>query len=113
MDSFPAKVLLATDGSEDATLAARVAADLSKKTGSEMHMVHVLPQFPRYAYPGITPEVYSLVLDETHEKARHLLDSQAKHVADSGGKVAETHVKRGPAIDEILDLAKDLGRVSS
>ncbi len=52
MEGFPTRMLLATDGSEDAGRAALAAVDLSKRTGSEMHVVHVLPQFPRYAYPG-------------------------------------------------------------
>jgi nucleotide-binding universal stress UspA family protein len=34
------KILLATDGSEDAALASKAAADLSAKTGAELHVVH-------------------------------------------------------------------------
>ena len=52
MSIFPTRVLLATEGSEEAELALRAAADLARATGSELHIVHVLPQFPRYAYPG-------------------------------------------------------------
>ncbi|HZB08729.1 MAG TPA: universal stress protein [Rubrobacter sp.] len=33
-------LLLATDGSEDAMLAARVATDLSQRTGARLHVVH-------------------------------------------------------------------------
>jgi nucleotide-binding universal stress UspA family protein len=67
------KVLLATDGSEDATLAARVAADIAATTGREIHIVHVLESLPRYAYPGITPEIYSLVHDKRRARAGELL----------------------------------------
>jgi nucleotide-binding universal stress UspA family protein len=35
-----AKILLATDGSKDADLAARAAMDLSNRTGAELHVVH-------------------------------------------------------------------------
>src|SRR5215218_4751676 len=38
---FPAKILLATDGSEEAVLAAQSAADLAVRTGSELHVTHV------------------------------------------------------------------------
>jgi nucleotide-binding universal stress UspA family protein len=38
MSIFPAKILLATDGSEEAQLAAGTAADLAKNTGSELHV---------------------------------------------------------------------------
>ena len=109
MNAFLTKILLATDGSTDATLAARVVADVSKGTGSELHVVHVLPQFPQHAYPGITPEVYSYVLDETYREARHLLDEQAKRIQDRGGTVTETHVRRGRFVDEILDLVEEIG----
>ena len=42
MSIFPTKILLATDGSSEAQLAARTAVDLSQKTDSELHLIHVL-----------------------------------------------------------------------
>ena len=47
MSIFPTKILLATDGSEEAELAARTAIDLSDATNSELHMIYVglLPKF--------------------------------------------------------------------
>ena len=42
MSIFPTKVLLATDGSKEADLAGRSAAELADETGSELHVVHVL-----------------------------------------------------------------------
>jgi nucleotide-binding universal stress UspA family protein len=41
MSIFPTTILLATDGSKEAQLAASTAADLAKSTGSELHVVHV------------------------------------------------------------------------
>jgi hypothetical protein len=38
---FPTKILLATDGSSEARLAARTAVDLAQKTLSEVHLIHV------------------------------------------------------------------------
>ena len=108
MEGFAAKILLATDGSEDATLAARAAANLSERAGSELHLVHVLPRFPRYAYPGVTPQVYSRVLDEDLRGARDLLEEQVKGIQARGARVAESHTRRGPTVDEILDLAEEL-----
>ena len=46
-DLLGTKTLLATDGSEEAGLAARTAADLAAKTGPELHVVHVLVLPPR------------------------------------------------------------------
>src|SRR5215210_4113856 len=109
MEAFPAKILLATDGSEDAALAVRAAANLSEKACSELHLVHVLPRFPRYAYPGVTPQAYSRVLDEELRGARDLLEEQVKGIGARGARVAESHTRRGPTADEILDLAEELG----
>jgi len=103
MNGFPTKVLLATDGSTDAILAARVAADLSKGTGSELHVVHVVPTIPQNAY------LYSYILDETYEEGLHLLNEHAKRVEDLGVTIAENHLRRGRFVDEILDLAQEIG----
>jgi nucleotide-binding universal stress UspA family protein len=45
MSIFPTRILLATDGSEEAELATRAAADLAGKTDSELHVVHILVRF--------------------------------------------------------------------
>ena len=42
MSIFPTKILLATDGSKEAELAAETASELAKRTGSELHVLHVL-----------------------------------------------------------------------
>ncbi|WP_332255434.1 universal stress protein [Rubrobacter radiotolerans] len=41
MSIFPAKVLLAVDGSGESDLDLRSAVDLAWNTGSELHVVHV------------------------------------------------------------------------
>ena len=48
MSIFPTKILLATDGSEEADLAARSAANLASSTGSELHVLTVGPKYPFY-----------------------------------------------------------------
>jgi nucleotide-binding universal stress UspA family protein len=45
MGIFPTKILLATDGSEGATLAARTAADIATKTGTDLLLL-VVPELP-------------------------------------------------------------------
>ena len=47
MSLFPRRILLATDGSEEAELAALRAVDLAERTDSELHVVHVglVPSF--------------------------------------------------------------------
>ena len=109
MTHLPTRILLATDGSEDARLASRAATDLSRETGSDLHAVHVIAQLPRYAYPGITPEVYALVRQEQDRAGRELLDEELKSARGGGAKVAEAHLRRGSAGDEVLDLAEEVG----
>jgi nucleotide-binding universal stress UspA family protein len=41
MTLFSRRILLATDGSEEAELATRAAVELANSTGSELHVVHV------------------------------------------------------------------------
>ncbi len=67
MSVFLGKMLLATDGSPESTRAARMAVALSETLGSELHVVHVLPRFPRHAYPGAAPEIYSYLIEKTYE----------------------------------------------
>jgi nucleotide-binding universal stress UspA family protein len=88
MSIFPTKVLLATDGSKEADLAARTAAELADKTGSELHLVHVFGITPWYL---ACPEGFGLggaeledpVLEEdfqrsSEHRARELLDAEVE-----------------------------------
>ena len=67
---FPTKILLATDGSEEAIRAARVATTLSEKLDSELHVVYVEPLPDPYA----VPESYhraQLLAREVNDNQRH------------------------------------------
>ena len=46
MSIFPTKILLATDGSQDAELARTIAVDMAQSTDSELHVVTVAPGTP-------------------------------------------------------------------
>ena len=43
---FPTKILLATDGFSEAELAIRTAVDLGQRTGSKLHVIHVVDIAP-------------------------------------------------------------------
>jgi nucleotide-binding universal stress UspA family protein len=88
MSIFPTKILLATDGSEEAILAATTAADLAKSTGSELHVLHVGAGHPLYEASGLSamPEE---VLDAQRREAQRVLDEQVRMVEDSGVAVEE------------------------
>jgi nucleotide-binding universal stress UspA family protein len=93
---FPTKILLATEGSEDAELATRIAADLSTRAGSELHVVYVLEPLPRYSYPGVKPDVYSYVVNEQREEGRKLLDEQVERITESGAQIHRAHLVAAP-----------------
>src|SRR5215216_2612536 len=106
MSIFPTKVLLATDGSKEADLAATTAADLAEKTNSELHIVTVAED----PYLATDFTLHFPEAAERHRKeVRAMLDRQMERVQEAGGKVAQTHLKVGRADDKIVSLAEELG----
>ena len=107
---FPARILLATDGSEEAGLAASAAATLASRTGSELHVVHVGRLLTHGPYPGIDvgplPGAHQ---DELAMEARKLLDAEVKRIKSSGVEVTEAHLREGGADVEIVALAEEIG----
>jgi nucleotide-binding universal stress UspA family protein len=100
---FPTKVLLATDGSREAKLAATTAADLANSTNSELHVVHVGEFRPTFL--AQTEEEPA----ELQHQAQSLLEEQVRTVEEAGGTVKEAHFRQGKADEEIVDLAHSLG----
>ena len=96
MGTFPTKILLATDGSEEATLAAGTAVELAKSTGSELHVVHVgefVATF--FAQTEIEPA-------QVERAAHNLLDEQVKKIEGAGGTVTEAYRSK-PLGDPLVD----------
>lgn len=102
----PKKILLATDGSKDAELAAIAAIDLVQSTGAELHVVHAWRPLLHYAYPSLVPERYHPPYEEG---ARRILNEQLGYIEEAGGIVAQTHLLMGRAADAILDLGERIG----
>jgi nucleotide-binding universal stress UspA family protein len=110
MSIFPTKILLATDGSEEARQAAQAAAELSKDTGSEVHIAYVLPSPTELrGHHVYSKEVMDSVLERAEEEGRSFLEDQAERLRASGGKVAETHLRAGEPDKEIVRLSEELG----
>ena len=100
------KILLATDGSEDAQLAAIAAMDLANRTGAQLHMVHAWRALPHYAYPSLVPERYQPPYEEG---ARKILKEQVERIEEAGSRVAKAHLVMGREADVILDLGEQIG----
>ena len=103
MPVFPTRILLATDGSPDATLAAQSAIELCENTGSELHVVHVGEYLPTF-YAATEQEPAELERD-----AERLLDEEAERIRAAGGRIAETHLRLGRPAQQIVNLSEDLG----
>jgi nucleotide-binding universal stress UspA family protein len=103
MSIFPTNILLATDGSREAELAATTAADLANATDSELHVIHVGELLPTVlAQTEVEPA-------QLEREAREVLDEQVKRIEEAGGTVKEAHLRLGRADEEIVDLAQSLG----
>jgi nucleotide-binding universal stress UspA family protein len=107
MSIFPTTILLATDGSKEAELAASTAADLSAKTDSELHVIHV-GEVPLVYHPE-RHGGYHVEYEKAESQARQLLEAQVEKVRAAGATVAQAHLKMGKADEEIADLAESMG----
>jgi nucleotide-binding universal stress UspA family protein len=105
MDHVPTRILLATDGSEDAALALHAAIDLSSRRGSELHVVHAWEVFPEYSHPSIALASDSALYE--HEAQKTLFEQLEELEAD-GGAASGAHLRRGRAVEVITDLSKEL-----
>ena len=105
---FPTRILLATDGSEEAELAATKAVVLADATDSELHVVHVgvLPTFLE-SYPG-TLGYSGKLYEQIEEDSRELLRELSWRVKAVGGTVAGAHLRMGAVDLEIVALAEEL-----
>lgn len=110
MSIFPTTILLATDGSKQAELAARTAADIASTTNSDLHIATVarLEYAPAYVIPASGVDQKSMY-EAIERKARELLDEQVKKIEQSGVTIPQVHLLRGPPDREIVHLADEIG----
>jgi nucleotide-binding universal stress UspA family protein len=115
MTDFPTRILLATDGSEDAAFAARTAVNLANKTGSELHVVYV-EEVPRRLSTSesrslegmIDPEFEEQMRQHAQAAASQLLEEQVQKIMEAGGEIARAHPRFGRPYAEIVHLAEEL-----
>ena len=102
MRIFPTRILLATDGSENTARATEAAVDLSDKSGSELHLVHVW-----HDVPG--PYGRKFVRRELRYQGQEILDQQVQKIEEAGGTVENAHLRGGRTSDEVIRLSDELG----
>ena len=101
MSVFPTKILLATDGSEDAAQATEAATDLAKRSGSELHVVHVWHDVPSSYRRGF-------VKRELRRQGQEILDEQVRKIESAGVRVTGAHLREGRTANEIIELSDEL-----
>jgi nucleotide-binding universal stress UspA family protein len=105
LSTFPTRILLATDGSSHAELAAMKAVELAKSTGARLHVVAVGRTFPAAVYDVYT-EAWR---EDLRREAQEVLDAQVKKIEEAGGTVAIAHLKMNESRDEaIVHLAEEI-----
>ena len=116
MSFFPTKILLATDGSKDAKLAALTAADLAEKTSSELHVVYVggegFYETPLVDLATLEPtwvaREYPDLLSDIQRTERELLDNEVEQLEAAGVTVTQVHLSMGQAAPEIIVIAEEI-----
>jgi nucleotide-binding universal stress UspA family protein len=101
MSIFPTKILLATDGSQNADHATQVVGELSEISDSELHVVYVrndayseaIAYPPEPTYPEWTEQEDPLLINELERRfeqlARRILDAEARRCEQPEGRSRE------------------------
>src|ERR687895_348419 len=77
MSVLPQRILLPTDGSEDAIRAMEAASDLARRSGAELHVVHVWHDVRGFAH--------DFVKRELRRQGQEILDEQVEKIRAAGG----------------------------
>jgi len=101
MNHFPTKILLATDGSEDAAQATTAAVDIAERSGSELHLIHVW-------HDVHTARAHAFVKRELRRQGRETLDEQVQRIEEMGGTVTRSHLREGRTFEEVIKLGDEL-----
>jgi nucleotide-binding universal stress UspA family protein len=106
---FPTRILLATDGSREASLAMEAAVELASGTGSELHVVYVVSTVPELPYPhAVAKERSEAILELRRLHGLRLLEVQARRIEEFGGSVAASHYREGKPEKEVILLSREL-----
>ena len=110
MSFFPTKILVAIDGSEEAALAARTAAAMAHKTGSELHVVHARLMLPWAGHHYDTEGTTTGTVDKerARETVMRWLDAQVERIEAEGVKVAQAHLRLGRPDEHIITVAEEI-----
>jgi nucleotide-binding universal stress UspA family protein len=97
------KILVGNDGSEGAKKALKVAIDLAKHYGAELHSISVEEDLPHYA------ATVGEVLEAKAEKNNYFrrINEEAQQMASREGVSLYTHVIAGHEVQTIVDYTRE------
>ena len=104
MPQFPHRILLAVDGSQEATMATHHVLDLHGYTQTEVHVVHV-GLVSGWTNPRTLNQEQ---LARFRAEAQLVLDQQVQQMEAAGLTPTKTYVRLGRATDEILRLRDEI-----
>ncbi|WP_165491723.1 universal stress protein [Egibacter rhizosphaerae] len=106
MRMFPAKVLVAVDGTPKARNAVDAAAELSAATGSSLHLLHVKLLSPQISGDSPSPTDY----ERAEQEGRQLLDDEIAYADQLGAPIESALLRMGRMIEnEVVQVANEIG----
>ena len=107
---FPTRILVAVDAYRETSSALRAAVELASGTGSELHVVHVVPTVPELPFLHLAArERVENFFEWRRLKGLEVLDDRVRRIGeDLGGSVAASYYKEGKPEKELVLLAKEI-----
>jgi nucleotide-binding universal stress UspA family protein len=97
------RILVGNDGSEEAKKALRVAIDVAKHYGAELHSLSVEEDLPKYA--ATVGEVLEAKVERNGYFGR--VNQEAKEMASREGIALHTEVCAGHEVETFVDYVKE------
>lgn len=99
------QLLVAVDGTDRGTAAARHAVALAKSVGASLEALHVVDVQPVYSRYGLAALPSEDELEHKHEQGKELLED-IRSLADDNSVECETAIRRGTPHIRIVDYAE-------
>jgi nucleotide-binding universal stress UspA family protein len=98
-EQWTRRILVAVDGSENSSRAAKVAVTLAKKFGAELLVCHAIPM-PSSSFGTIEPK--SIYFDPARKNAKTLLNETVKLAETGGVKASELLIEGLTSVVEAI-----------
>ena len=98
-------IICPIDGSEISDIALKHAAYLSKTSGAQLTVLHVVEKWYRAAGMVTNSEEWSTIHEDWLSKGRELLETTANRLRDEGLHNIETVLREGDASHEIVAIS--------